>query len=457
MGTAVTLNGTGSTDPDGDPLTFFWSAPGIIFDDPTNPSPTATFPLGTHTITLTVDDGKGGSATDEVEVTVVDTTPPVITVNGEAEVTVECHTAYADAGATATDLCDGTLLVTIENPVDVNVVGTYTVTYTATDKSGNTTTATRTMHVVDTTPPVLTLNGVTPMMLECPAPYVEPGATVSDDCDPSPVLTITGSVDPHRPGTYTITYTATDASRNVSTTTRTVHVVDTTPPVVTCSLTPTTNPANQPAGKGKVPAGQNPNQPAKVGNPDGFFLVTYAAKDACDPNPVTTATICGFPVADGEKIKYTQAPGQTVPKLVLIGPEKIKHIICSEDPTLIVTSTDASGNTTTHACSATVPPPAAKVIPAVFALGQNYPNPFNPETTISYDLPEETDVYLVIYDLMSRTVRALVYGYQQPGRHEVVWDGRDENGREVASGVYLYRLEERGRGVVATRRMLLLR
>jgi hypothetical protein len=89
-------------------------------------------------------------------------------------------------------------------------------------------------------------------------------------------------------------------------------------------------------------------------------------------------------------------------------------------------------------------------------LGQNVPNPFNAETTISFDLPDDAEICLVIYDLTGRKVRTLVQAYRGQGRYTVVWDGRDEEGRDVASGVYLYRLEVRGRGV-ETKRMLLMR
>ena len=78
-GMSVTLDGTASSDPNGDALTYSWAATGIVFDDPSSATPTALFPPGTTTVTLTVDDGNGGSDTDDVQVTVVaDTTPPVV-------------------------------------------------------------------------------------------------------------------------------------------------------------------------------------------------------------------------------------------------------------------------------------------------------------------------------------------------------------------------------------------
>lgn len=80
-------------------------------------------------------------------------------------------------------------------------------------------------------------------------------------------------------------------------------------------------------------------------------------------------------------------------------------------------------------------------VPAVFALEQNYPNPFNPSTTIRYALPRGGDVLLTVYDVLGQRVAILVDGPQDAGEHSVVWDGRDDTGKEAASGMYLYRLE----------------
>ncbi len=78
------------------------------------------------------------------------------------------------------------------------------------------------------------------------------------------------------------------------------------------------------------------------------------------------------------------------------------------------------------------------MIPKVFALHQNYPNPFNPITTIKYDLPKESNVKIVIYDLMGREVRTLVNTKQSAGYKSVQWDARNDFGRPVSSGYYLY-------------------
>jgi len=99
--------------------------------------------------------------------------------------------------------------------------------------------------------------------------------------------------------------------------------------------------------------------------------------------------------------------------------------------------------------------PVALNGPAVFSLSQNVPNPFNPTTTIRFGLPEAGHVTLAVYDVAGRLVGNLAASHFEAGQHEVVWDGRDATGREVASGVYVYRLTAK-QGVV-TRRMVLLR
>jgi hypothetical protein len=90
-------------------------------------------------------------------------------------------------------------------------------------------------------------------------------------------------------------------------------------------------------------------------------------------------------------------------------------------------------------------------------LLQNYPNPFNVATMIRYGLSEAGEVRLEVSDVWGRRVRMLVAGRREARGYRIVWDGGDEQGRPVASGVYFYRLEMTGRGSIVTRRMLLLR
>ncbi len=93
--------------------------------------------------------------------------------------------------------------------------------------------------------------------------------------------------------------------------------------------------------------------------------------------------------------------------------------------------------------------------PVLFALHPNYPNPFNPTTTLRFSLPQAGEVELSIYNLMGQRVANLVRGVQEAGPHVLQWNGRDEQGRELASGVYFYHLQAGAQ--VETRKLLLLR
>ena len=93
--------------------------------------------------------------------------------------------------------------------------------------------------------------------------------------------------------------------------------------------------------------------------------------------------------------------------------------------------------------------------PTDFKLFQNYPNPFNPETTISFSIPQSGHVSVKIYDLTGRLVRALTNGYNTAGLHSIVWHGRNENGIDAATGMYIYQVKYQGR--VLNKKLLLIR
>lgn len=90
--------------------------------------------------------------------------------------------------------------------------------------------------------------------------------------------------------------------------------------------------------------------------------------------------------------------------------------------------------------SAVNAPANARGAVGAYVLAQNYPNPFNPETTIRFYLNERQKVRLAIYDLAGHRVRTLVEGELAAGEQALSWDGRDEQGRPIASEVYFYEL-----------------
>jgi hypothetical protein len=94
-------------------------------------------------------------------------------------------------------------------------------------------------------------------------------------------------------------------------------------------------------------------------------------------------------------------------------------------------------------------------VPTTFALRQNSPNPFNPATRISYDLAQAGDVRVTVFNVLGQHVNDLVDEYQEAGSYEVVWNGKDNNGASVASGIYFYRIKTTE--FSDTKKMLLLK
>lgn len=168
-GASVTLNGSASSDPEGDPLTYSWtwsggSAEGV--------NPTVSFPLGTTTVTLTVSDGKD-TATDTVNITVQDKTPPVTTATGGSD---NWYNTNVISTFTAYDTCsgvkeirysiDGSETVTPGSYASATIYteGIHNITYYAVDNAGNTESTKSMTIMIDKTPPVLNLSS-TPNVL----------------------------------------------------------------------------------------------------------------------------------------------------------------------------------------------------------------------------------------------------------------------------------------------------
>jgi|GEM_PF-905663 len=267
--------------------------------------------VGSYTITYSATDPSGNTATKTRTVNVVDTTPPAIMLTGPNPMTVECHTSFTDPGATANDACAGPVAVTTSGSVNVNTPGTYTITYTASDSSGNKATQTRTVNVVDTTPPVITLNGANPMTIECHSSFVDPGATANDACAGSVAVTASGSVNVNAVGTYTLTYSASDGI-NTATKTRTVNVVDTTPPAITLNGA---NPLT-------VECHTSFTDPGATANDACAGPVAVTASGSVNANAVGTYTLT-YSASDGTntatKTRTVNVVDTTPPTITLVG------------------------------------------------------------------------------------------------------------------------------------------
>ena len=231
--------------------------------------PSGFFPLGTTVVTATAIDAAGNATTGSFNVSVVDTTPPVLSVpaNMTVEATGPAGAAVTLPTVTVTDAADPSPLLTYQPPSGSFPLGTTLVTATATDSSGNTSSGTFSVTVVDTTPPVLSVPA--DMVVEANAiggaQVTLPKATATDLVDPSPGLNYSPPSGFFPLGVTPVTVTATDATGNTATGTFTVTVQDTTPPVLS------------------LPA--NVTNVATTAGGAMLVLPKVAATDLADPNP----------------------------------------------------------------------------------------------------------------------------------------------------------------------------
>jgi len=332
---------------------------------------------GTYTATYSATEG-ANSVSATRNITVADTEGPKITIEGANPFRIQQGSCspFVDPGTTAFDTCAGSRPVTssISGPggatsVDPSVAGVYTVTYTASDGTLETT-ATRTVIVgtfpadeVDqpgtaNVPPTLTLNGDDFITLECGTAFTDPGATATV-CGSPVEVTITGAANPNAPGTYTVTYSA-SANGFTTEATRVVIVEDTVAPVITL------NGAN-PMQVGFGTVFTDPGATASDGcagdltsaivvtgsvdtNTVGFYALTYSVSDPTGHSDTEVRTVevlpynfTGFfsPIDNPPALNEMKA-GQAAPIKFSLGGNQGLNIFAAGSPSSVQISCNSS-------------------------------------------------------------------------------------------------------------------
>ena len=153
------------------------------------------------------------------------------------------------------------------------------------------------------------------------------------------------------------------------------------------------------------------------------------------------------------------AKTQTVETIVVgLGRQGTRHAGMMRDFGTTVTAGIAAGRGGTVLRFGEPTPSAVHdgpVLATGLVLYQNQPNPFNPSTRIRFEMPRPGHVRLAVYDVVGRFVTSLIDGPVAAGPSDVTWNGQDQQGRGVRSGVYFYRLESRG--LLTTRKMVLIK
>lgn len=470
VGTAdVTLNGSGS-DVDGDNLNYSWSDGQNVVS--TNASFSTSLGGGSHTFTLTVSDGEASSSDDVTVHVTLDATAPVLALPDNMSVVNDPGVCGAEVNfnVTASDHCGVTSLVSEPASGSVFDVGTTTVNVTASDAAGNTSTGSFTVTVEDNEVPVL---AEPDDMTESNDPglcgaAVSFDVTATDNCEVASVVADPASGSFFAVGTTTVTVTATDAAGNTATSSFEVTVEDNEAPAFAAVANPSIM--------------WPPNHKYSTFDAADFVV---SVSDNCADLDASSVVITRVSSDEAEDVKGG-GDGKTKNDIVLSSNSvdlRSERLGSGNGRvyTIHLAVTDEHGNTSTASAQVNVPHDkkdtavddgavyevnntfglakwsgngfdenTLEAIPDEFALHQNYPNPFNPSTSISYSMPVEGFVNLIIYDVQGSVVEHLVSDYKSAGIHQISFDAS-----ELATGTYLYVLKANGEQRVG--KMLLLK
>lgn len=225
----VALDGTASSDPNNNPLTYTWTGP---FGTISGPTPNVSLQIGIHNVTLDVNNGNCGNASDNVVITVVDDSPPVPDTEHLLAIIGTCDIEITTI-PTATDNCSGAITGATDDPLSYNSQGNYTITWTYDDGNGNISDQSQQVIILDESAPIPVVTDLPTITGECSAEItIIPTAT--DNCTGALVGTTNDPLIYTSQGEFTVTWTFDDGNGNSTTQTQTVVVDDNTPPVLSC-------------------------------------------------------------------------------------------------------------------------------------------------------------------------------------------------------------------------------
>jgi len=291
----------------------------------------ATFPIGTTTVSYTVTDAAGNTATCSFDVTVNDTEDPTITCPADLTVDTDagvCEAVVTWTTPTAVDNCPGATVTSTANSSDTFPLGTTTVTYTVTDAIGNTTTCSFDVTVNDTENPTITCPADIEASTDCDSAVVSWAVTSSDNCPGEMVVCTSNPGDTYPLGTTTVMCTVTDAAGNTATCDFNITVIDDVPEPLDCSAIDGTRPTD--AGVCTYTTQGGEFDPSSSANCPGVTLTN-------DIN--NTATLTGeiFPKGTTPVIwTITDAGGNitTCEIEIIINDEELPTITCPADITV---------------------------------------------------------------------------------------------------------------------------
>ena len=389
----------------------------------------ASFPIGETTVIWTATDAAGNIDSAAQKILVFDASPPSVVAPPDIEVQVDSGSCAWTVDptilgtATSYDNCG---IPSVANSAGASLpAGTHRVIWSVLDANGNRATDVQIVTVVGEPPVISCPSSITtntdPGMPGAVVTWLPP--TAGSGCADVEIIRTggLGSGDFFPVGVTTVSYMAIDPSNQIATCSFDVTVEDHEAPQIAVSMAPEYLwPAN--------------NQ----------WEAVIATVEVMDNVPGASAVLTSI---TGNQNITGDVADTTTGVLDLMFDLRAKNVLGPRVYTITYTATDVAGNKTVGSATVTVPTQKPKdfesedlPVPLAVTLEQNYPNPFNPTTLISFGTPREQHLELRIYNAMGVPVRTLVNTTLAAGQYTVQWDGRDDGGGSLPSGVYLYML-----------------
>ena len=386
-----------------------------------------------------------------------DATPPVISCPADVQVeqagpggtpATDPVVAAFLAGASTSDDVDPAPVITSDAPA-IFPAGTTPVTFSAMDASGNHAECTATVSVIDATPPGITCPanvqveqtapGGTPATHPVVAAFLA-GASASDEVDPAPVITSDApAIFPA--GTTPVTFSVMDASGNHAECTATVSVFARTPRRIAVVL-----------------------DKDVLWPPNHKFVMVCAEVTVDNGDAESAISLVSITSDESANARGDGNTGADIRDASFGTPDRCFELRAERAGNgdgrvyeIVYCASDGSGNAVYDTALVRVPHDMSSNLgeSQSAALTSVYPNPFNPQTTVEYSLLADDRVRIVIYDARGAVVRSLVDQPMPAGEHRVRWNGVDQAGRPVGSGIYFVKMA--AGSSVETRKIVLLK
>ncbi len=412
---------------------------------------------GTYTVTWIYDDGNGNTSSQDQTIIIEDDVAPVPDRNNLPTLRAQCGLTVS-AKPTATDRCVGTVVGTTSDPLTYNTQGIHIITWTFADGNGNTVTQTQRVVIRDNKAPIPDQASLPALTGSCSV-MITHFPTATDNCVGSVTATTDSPLEFDQEGTFAILWNYDDGNGNISTQTQWVIVGGNVAPNALCK-----NISMPLTGNGSVNINPSDIDNGSFDDCSSVTLLISPAGGSIFGTALPPASSMDLYCKDGKEqsllLSVTNEKGNTAScqaKVTLEGTDSDSDGLldsCDNCPdTYNLNQKDSNNNGTGDACeedSNPDPNPGGWGGWSLKKQGKEefntitelkaFPNPFQEDLNLKFNLNQEERTTIEIFNIQGQRVHTLLSELAPKGEHRVLWDGKDQSGQSLPSGVYMIRL-----------------